>query len=90
MDASEYFCHQQRPSTAEEMKSTSEQIHSHVKYFKKLSVLLSFGVSKVKQPVDDIGKHLSEEVASNSSSSKMVTMIIKYLHFSSVVTSSKE
>ena len=37
---------------------------------KKLSVLPSFGVSRVKQPVDDIGKHLSEEVASNSSSSK--------------------
>ena len=36
--------------------------------FKKLSVLLSFGVSKVNQPVVDIGKHLSAEVAAASSS----------------------
>ena len=37
--------------------------------FKKLSVLPSFGVSKVKQPVADIGEHVSVEVAAASYSS---------------------
>ena len=36
--------------------------------FKKLSFLPSFGVSKVKRPVSDIGKHFSAEVAVASSS----------------------
>ena len=34
--------------------------------FKKISVSPSFGVSKVKRPVADIGKHLSEEVVAAS------------------------
>ena len=38
--------------------------------FKKISVSPSFGVSKVKRPVADIGKHFSSEVAAASSSSK--------------------
>ena len=37
---------------------------------KKLCVLPSFGVSKVKRPVADIGKHLSAEVTAASSSLK--------------------
>ena len=90
MDAAEYFWQLQRPPTAEEVDSILEWPHPHVRGFKKLSVLPSFGVSKVKRPVADIVKHLSEEVTEASSKSKMVMMIMKYLHFSSVVTSPKE
>ena len=36
--------------------------------FKKFSFLSSFGVSKVKLPVADIGKNFSAEVAADSSS----------------------
>ena len=63
VDASEYFWNQQRPPTAEEMKSISERPHPYVWAFKKLSVLPSFVVSKV------IGKQLSVEVAEASYSS---------------------
>ena len=52
------------------MKSVSERSHPYVRYFNKLSVSPSFGVSKEKRPVADIGKHLSEEVAAASYSSK--------------------
>ena len=38
--------------------------------FNKFIVLPTFGLSKAKQPVADIGKHLSAEVAEASYSSK--------------------
>ena len=65
LDTAEDFWQWQIPPTAEEVKSISERPHPYVRYFKKLSVSPSFGVSKVKRPVDDIGKHLSEEVATD-------------------------
>ena len=58
-DASEYFWKRYCPPTAEEENSISERPHPHLRDFKKLSILPSFGVSKVKLPVADIGKHLS-------------------------------
>ena len=48
------------------MKLISERPHPHARDFKKISVSPSFGVSKVKRPVDDIGKHLSAEVEEDS------------------------
>ena len=68
MDAAESFWEQQSLPTGEEVNSISEHPHPRVRDFKKLSVLPSFGVSKVKQPVADIGKHLSAEVVVASSS----------------------
>ena len=62
VDATEDFWQQHSPSATEEVKSISEWPHPHVRDFKMLSVSPLFGVSKVKQPVDDIGKHLSAEV----------------------------
>ena len=67
MGAAEGFCKRQSPTTAEEVKSILERPHPHVRDSKKLSVSPSFGVSKVKQPVAVIGKHLSAEVVSDSS-----------------------
>ena len=69
MGSAEEFCQRQRPPTAEEVNYILERQHTHVREFKKLSVLPPFGVSKVKQSVDYIGKHLSAEVAEASSSS---------------------
>ena len=69
MDAAEDFWQQHCPPTAEEVTSISEWQHPHVRYFKKLSVLPSFGESKVKIPVAVFGKHLSTEVTEASSSS---------------------
>ena len=51
------------------MKSVSERPQPHVRDLKKLSVSTSFGVSKVKQAVADIGENLSAEVATASYSS---------------------
>ena len=70
VDLSEEFWQRQQPTTVEKVKPISERPHPHVRYFKKLSVLPSFGVFKVKRPVSDIGKHLSAEVVAASSSSK--------------------
>ena len=50
------------------MKFISERPHPHVRDSKKLSILPSFGVSKVKRPVSGIVKHLGAEVAAASSS----------------------
>ena len=69
VDAAEEFWQSQQPPTAEEVKSILEWPHPHVRDFKKFSVLTSFGVSKVKRPVADIGKNLSAEVEEASSSS---------------------
>ena len=69
VNESEEFWHKQRPTTAEEVKYISERPHPHMRDFKRLSILPSFGVSKVKRPVSDIGKQLSADVAAASSSS---------------------
>ena len=69
VDAAGDFWKKQRSPTAEEVKSISERPHPHVRDFKKLSVLPSFGVSKVKRTVSDIGKHLSSDVVEASYSS---------------------
>ena len=70
VDTVEEFWQRQRPPTSGEVKSISERPHPHVGDFKNISVLLSFGVSKVRLPVSDIGEHLSVEVEAASSSSK--------------------
>ena len=70
MDAAEDFWQKQRPPIAEEVKPISERPHTHVRDFKTLSILPSFGVYKVKRPVAGIVKHLSAEVEAASSSSK--------------------
>ena len=69
VDAAEDLWQRQRPPTAEKVKFISERPHQHVKNFKKLSFLLSFGVSKVKRRVADILKHFSEVMTEASSSS---------------------
>ena len=69
MFVSEDFLKHQGPPTAEEVKCILERPHPHVRDFKKISVLPSFDVSKVKRPVADIGKHLSAELSEASSSS---------------------
>ena len=68
VDAAEDFCQQYCPPTDEEVKSISKRPHTHVRDFKKLSVLSTFGVSKVNQQVSDIEKNFSAEVAADSSS----------------------
>ena len=65
IDSAEGFWQQQRPPIAEEVESVSEQPHPNVREFKKIIISPLFGVSEVKRPVADIGKHLSAEVVAD-------------------------
>ena len=65
VDAAEAFWQRQSPPTTEQVKSISERPHPHVRYFKKLSFLSSFYMSKVKRSVSDIVKQLSAEMVAD-------------------------